>query len=247
MALALERAIEARLLSALDLARPVLDLGCGDGLFASITFLAKPDVGCDLSWRELRTAQRRNTYGSVVAGTGEHLPFRDSAFGSVISNSTLEHVADVQAVVRELARIVRPAGMVAITVPTDRYQQLFFWSRVLRAARLRRMARMYERTVNAVFRHRHVHSASRWVDLVEREGLHVKRVIPYLSSRVVALDDLLYPLAALSLPWKRLTGSYVAPLGRAGVAAVLARALRSTYVTEVDRLGEGYVLIIAQR
>src|SRR5262249_34250292 len=57
MSLALERAIEARWISSLPLVDPVLDVGCGDGLFAERTFASRLAVGMDRNPAELAIAQ----------------------------------------------------------------------------------------------------------------------------------------------------------------------------------------------
>jgi SAM-dependent methyltransferase len=46
-----------------------------------------------------------------------HLPFPDGAFDRIIAAEILEHVPDDGAAVRELARVLRPGGVVAVTVP----------------------------------------------------------------------------------------------------------------------------------
>ena len=54
------RAVESRFYQDLELRRPVYDLGCGDGHFASVTFEQRIDVGLD-PWHgpihEARTAR----------------------------------------------------------------------------------------------------------------------------------------------------------------------------------------------
>jgi len=53
----------------------------------------------------------------VVAEDGYRYPFDDGAFDAVISGSTMEHVAEVWRWVPELARLVRPGGLLAIVAP----------------------------------------------------------------------------------------------------------------------------------
>lgn len=245
ISLALERAIEARLIAALALRRPILDVGCGDGLFASIALSERPDIGCDLSMKELSEARARSAYRSLVGGNAERLPFRDASFATVLSNSTLEHVRDVDLVLGEIARVLRPGGRVIITVPTPSYQRQLFWSRLFRLLRVSVAARLYEGLVNRVFRHRHIYDTQGWLSRLERHRLRVETATPYLSSRVVALDDLLYPVAAVGLIWKLATGSYVVPLFRRPIAALLSRVLLPLYAGDADGEG-GYVLLIAR-
>jgi demethylmenaquinone methyltransferase / 2-methoxy-6-polyprenyl-1,4-benzoquinol methylase len=49
----------------------------------------------------------------LVAGRAEELPFEDAAFGALTFTYLLRYVDDPAAVLRELARVVRPGGIVA--------------------------------------------------------------------------------------------------------------------------------------
>lgn len=246
ISLALERAIEARQIRSLELGRPILDIGCGDGLFASIAMPQRPDVGLDLLPDELLRARRRGSYRQLMRANAERLPFPDGAFATVLSNSALEHVDDIDAVLAEIARVVRPGGRVVITVPTTHYQEAFFWSRVFRAARLTWLARWYEAFVNRIFHHAHVHTASQWSRKFARAGLDEELCRPYLSDGVIALDDLLYPVGAPGKLLKTLTGSYVVPLFRPRIARWLAHRLAGLYDEPPTGAG-GYVLLVCRR
>jgi SAM-dependent methyltransferase len=53
----------------------------------------------------------------VVIGPLESMPFPDASFDSVLCNAVLEHVADAEAAIRELTRVVRPGGHLVVAVP----------------------------------------------------------------------------------------------------------------------------------
>jgi len=53
----------------------------------------------------------------VIVGPLEAMPFEDGTFDSVLCNAVLEHVADAEDSIRELARVVRPDGHVVVAVP----------------------------------------------------------------------------------------------------------------------------------
>lgn len=55
--------------------------------------------------------------GAVVNGSGLDLPFPDGAFDRVVASEVLEHVQDDRRVIGELARVLRPGGLLAVTVP----------------------------------------------------------------------------------------------------------------------------------
>ncbi len=54
----------------------------------------------------------------MVAGDALALPFGDATFDRVIASEVFEHIPDDRGAAREVARIVKPGGTVAITVPT---------------------------------------------------------------------------------------------------------------------------------
>ncbi len=115
----------------------VIDLGCGTG--RHVLELAKSPgtiLGADISRHDLRVGRylleimRRD--GDVRAGVhwlqtaGERLPFVDGAFDRVICTETLEHVDDDSVLARELARVLKPGGILAVSVP-DEYSEKIFW------------------------------------------------------------------------------------------------------------------------
>ncbi|MDP9442705.1 MAG: class I SAM-dependent methyltransferase [Actinomycetota bacterium] len=55
--------------------------------------------------------------GAAVNGSGLDLPFPDEAFDRVVASEVLEHVEDDRRVLAELARVLRPGGVLAVTVP----------------------------------------------------------------------------------------------------------------------------------
>ena len=95
--------------------RLVLDAGCGGGLVARGLAEAGATVfGLDQSPASLGVA-RRATAGvpgafHPAAGKLERLPFAAEAFDAVVAADVLEHVPDLPAVVRELARVLAPGG-----------------------------------------------------------------------------------------------------------------------------------------
>ncbi len=61
----------------------------------------------------------------MLQGDAFALPFRDASFDKVICSEVMEHVHDYRAAARELARVTRPRGLVAVTIPTAISENLY--------------------------------------------------------------------------------------------------------------------------
>ena len=92
-----------------------LDVGCGEGRFCRVLRDRGIDtVGLDPTPALLATARARDTTGTYVEGLAEHLPFDDASFDLVVSYLTLIDIPDVQAAIREMARVLAPGGTLLI-------------------------------------------------------------------------------------------------------------------------------------
>jgi len=97
--------------------RDALDLGCGDGRLTA-ELRARSLVGADVSSGALERARIRLPEATLVrVDPDEPLPFEDASFDLVLCAETLEHVRDVQLLLSEVRRVLRPGGHLAITTP----------------------------------------------------------------------------------------------------------------------------------
>ena len=101
------------------LGRPgdALDLGCGDGRL-TVELQARGIVAAAVSEVALERARRRLPDATFVGVTpDEPLPFDDLSFDLVLCAETIEHVRDVQLLLSEARRVLRPGGRLALTTP----------------------------------------------------------------------------------------------------------------------------------
>lgn len=95
----------------------ILDAGCGTGRnLVEFAGWARP-VGVDLSEEAIRFCRERGV--AAARGRLQALPFPDASFDAVTSFDVLYHrwIEDDQAAVAELARVLRPGGVLLVRVP----------------------------------------------------------------------------------------------------------------------------------
>jgi len=100
-------------------ARPnplILDVGCGTGATLKALVDLGPVVGVDRAPDALRYCRRRGLR-SLSLATAEALPITSDSADAILALDLLEHVADDAAALREFARVLRPGGILLITVP----------------------------------------------------------------------------------------------------------------------------------
>ena len=108
----------------------LLDLGAGFGRHAFEAFRrGATTVAVDLGLAELQACTSTfaamaeagecpaGAYAAAVQGSALQLPFADAAFDRVIASEVLEHIDRDLDALRELARVLRPGGTLAVTVP----------------------------------------------------------------------------------------------------------------------------------
>jgi len=170
--------------------RPILDLGCGEGKFAAIVFPKSGlDVGLDLDDEMIRDALASGAYVSAVRGDGRRFPFPDSSFGTVFSNSVIEHIDDLDPVLNEIARVLKPDGRFVATVPVTGLRDGLFVKRKLDSLGLRRAATIYGEAVNAKLHHVNLHDRETWHGRLQTCGLEMIDAVSYLGERAVSTWD----------------------------------------------------------
>jgi SAM-dependent methyltransferase len=108
----------------------VLDVGCGNGRHAFEAYRRGARVvAFDLDRQELAAVAglcgAMRLEGEVPPGAGSAsvsgdatvLPFADRSFDKIIAAEVFEHILDDQRAINEMARVLRPGGVLAVTVP----------------------------------------------------------------------------------------------------------------------------------
>ena len=108
----------------------VLDLGCGTGYGThAVSDCCDRIVGVDIATDAVAFARREYqadnlSYEVIAPIENELLPFGDASFDAVISFQVIEHIANTDTYLREIARVLRPGGRFICSTP-DRSTRLF--------------------------------------------------------------------------------------------------------------------------
>src|SRR5262249_42972179 len=123
--------------------REILDAGCGTGalLEALRADPANRAVGLDFSEAALQFCRERG-YDRLVRGDLTVLPFPDARFDVITALDVIEHLDDDAGAAREIARVLKPGGILVASVPAYR----FLWSGHDIALHHRRRYQMSEMT-----------------------------------------------------------------------------------------------------
>lgn len=107
----------------------ILDAGCGLGFYLYLLAQATDAElhGIELSRDRLgeAAAQREASGATLTAGDVTRMPYRAGTFDTVILSEVLEHLPDDRAALAEALRVLKPGGVLAVTVPHQRYP--FLW------------------------------------------------------------------------------------------------------------------------
>jgi len=203
------RAVEARFYHDHNLTSPVLDVGCGDGHFARAAFDRQLDAGIDPESSSLRQANRYKSYKILVQAFGNQMPFPDAYFGSVVSNSVLEHIPDVEAVLDEVARVTKPGGLFLFCVPNDRFLDSLSIGRVLDRIKLRSLGKAYRSFFNRISRHQNCDPPEIWQTRLNQAGFELEQWWHYFPPEALHILEWGHYFGLPSLVSHRLTGRWI--------------------------------------
>ena len=212
--LGLWRAAEVAVMRQVQYDHPVLDLGCGDGL---VTSLVMPwvEIGLDPDTTALARAAQRGIYERFEQVRAEAMQLPAGSIGTVLSNSVLEHLPGLDAVLARVAQVLRPGGRLVFTVPSEAFSACLALPPGRYAAwRNRRLA------------HLNLWPVERWAAHLEHAGMQVEEVRPYLRPHLVRAWDILELLQHIWIGRRRLVGVLWRHIPAATLERLARRAAR---------------------
>ena len=112
----------------LEAGQLLLDMGCGEGRHSIGALLETPAnvIGIDLSFEDLNTAKSRlndfdlsgcNTFCTFGVSNIKNIPIENASLDAVMCSEVLEHVDSPKESIQELVRVLKPGGVMALSVP----------------------------------------------------------------------------------------------------------------------------------
>lgn len=183
----IELALLKKRLSKLPKTGVILDLGCGEGLTASLLFNRKITYGLDNNSHFAKLAKKSGVYKKVFLADARKVPLPDKSVNLIFSNSVLEHIKDYKSALQETARILKKGGYFLFTAPNENFQKYSLFSRI----GLNSLSRIYGRLREQKFSHYNCFSLKKWRQILAQHQLKVIDIYYYLNKPAVEFWDFL--------------------------------------------------------
>ena len=202
---------------------PVLEIGCSDGIFSSLVFDSVDD-GIDINPRAIERARvSKHVYERLHVMDAREMSFPEGTYGTVFANCVIEHIPDLEQVLRDSFRVLKPGGKFVATVPLREMNDYL-------VVRQDWYARMRQRQLS----HVNLLTTAEWHALFKRVGFDRVETSPYLVGSQCTVWDRLDVPVCVGVGGRYNVGAVLRILGR----RLPARAKRSLLRTTAARLAE---------
>lgn len=166
------------------------DVGCGDGLLTQIIESHAPPaqrrwVGIDPDPAEVALARTRHLYAEVLTGSADQVGQPDARFDFALSNSVLEHTKQIEPILSEVARVLKPGAPFLVTVPSARFRDCLRGPSPVRRALLRQTRQTYLEQIDQRTAHIHYWKEERWRRSLTAAGFGDMEFSSYFSAAEV--------------------------------------------------------------
>ena len=161
----------------------ILDLGCGGGEVAQELFFnkglsfvkpfVKPEWGLDNDKKMVSKAEKSGVYRQVIWGDAVKIELKDEVADLVFSNSVLEHINDIDRVLQEIKRVLKPGGLLIATMPSDQLGEYLD------------CGKGYSWWFNHKYHHYHLYNLEKWKELLRKAGLKLEKSYYYLDKQTI--------------------------------------------------------------
>ena len=247
-ALAVERSWEIELLSKENFVRPILDIGCGEGIFGRILTSVPIEFGLDPNAREISRAKKLGAYQQLINANGANIPLEDDSIQTVISNSTLEHIPNLDEVMIEIHRVLKIQGHLYVTLPTNNFDHYAIASLTLERVGLTNLALRYRRQFNRFWAHYNFMHPHQWEKYFNSLGFEVEEKIGYGKKWACVLNEFTAPFSIIAFINKKVMNKwtfsnrfklfYSTPLRK------IFEKTSSSFIEDLDKAGLIYFKLV---
>jgi len=102
----------------------VLDAGCGSGFYSQ----KLADIGFKVYSIDLAPERFNANHKNIIKLSAdlEQIPFKDNSFDLILNLFVLEHVSNLELVVKELMRVLKPKGKLIVAIPVISLKQIIY-------------------------------------------------------------------------------------------------------------------------
>jgi len=183
----------------------VLDIGCGPGVMVEyLTGKGFEVFGADISKEMVSRAKERYSYLKnchFSVGKAEDLNFPDSYFDVVICMGVIEYIADGEAAISEMARVLKPEGVLIVTLP-NKSSPYRWWAKIALNKRLLDFAKRFVLKRGAPTLIHREYTQKAFSRLTAAHGLSILDVVYYNFNILPFPMDRLLPGLAVSIAKK---------------------------------------------
>lgn len=159
------------------------------------------DVGLDVKDSRIEEARKIGLYKKIVTFDGKIIPFADNYFSTVVSNCVLEHVEDLDILVSEIFRVLKPGGIFLTTVMAKPWEENLFGTLLL--------GKIYKNWMRKKQMHLNLLTVKQWNSVFKKSGFKVIEKTGYLVPVACRLIDICHYLSVPSLVTYKLFGRWV--------------------------------------
>ncbi|MFQ5786377.1 MAG: class I SAM-dependent methyltransferase [Thermodesulfobacteriota bacterium] len=170
------RYTESSFFKCVHLIPPVLDIGCGDGAFASFTFDHQLEIGLDSATSS--SSNLSKSYRNTINASITKIPLKDSSVGTIISNSVMEHVKDLEQGLREVHRVLQSDGEFILTVPSAFSKDMSFAAKF---PLIQHKAQKWLKWYNFRLHILNFLTPSQWQEMLAKNGFEIIRSKAYVQ------------------------------------------------------------------
>ncbi|MEK7513841.1 MAG: class I SAM-dependent methyltransferase [Patescibacteria group bacterium] len=151
----------------------ILDLGCGEGEIAKEVFDKKIAWGLDKDKKMISQAKNSGVYNQVLREDARKISLATGAADLVFSNSAIEHIQDIDQVLKEVGRVLKPGGFFIATMPSDQLGEYLGWGK------------LYAQWFNHKYNHYNLFNLSEWQKKLTKSGLKLVDSYYYLDKATI--------------------------------------------------------------